>query len=113
MKTGDKVVCVDDNFGEDQEVLPEIFNEIPVKGQVYVIREVTTSAATMKPKLLLIGIVGKISRWGVEFGWMAWRFRKLDEMKEEARLRRVNTTVIGVPPAAPATQEDRAAITQP
>ncbi len=85
----DKVVCVDDAFDEKAS---SVFSSLPVKNQVYVIRELA-----VYPDgdwgVCLVGITGKIvyNAWVgrvMEWRFAYQRFRKLDEVKAENTLAR-------------------------
>ncbi len=83
MKTGDKVICINDNFP------PHCFDkysELPLKGRVYVVRDSKEWMGQLG--IWLIGISGvHNTTWNDETGFCAWRFRLLSEMKQEAKER--------------------------
>lgn len=82
---GDKVVCVDDRFPDSIEGK---FNALPQQDRVYVVRESYTSPKRGEPSVRLIGIVGTFcAYWGCEYGFRAYRFRKLEDLKNDARER--------------------------
>jgi len=87
MKAGDKVVCVDSKKtpGYHEHTYP---NGYLVKGLVYVISAVEQRIYSDYKGLCLF-IIGKPAFWknGSASPWPAFRFRKLDEMKEESRER--------------------------
>jgi hypothetical protein len=86
MDKNDKVVCVDDNWTPGIE---RVYKQLPIKDQTYFIREVLpgqdVDALVMDchekrvPALLLVGIVNDKNSRGLEHGFSARRFRKLDE----------------------------------
>ena len=86
MKPGDKVVCVDDGPCKwCGAVLPII------KGRIYVVSENTTCPIYGDPGINLIGVpqvrCHEIKRPG-KMGFSINRFRKLDELKAEAGLKK-------------------------
>ena len=84
MKPGDKVICVDDT----DYTQPDAYSEVPVKGRVYVIRQVRLAYRNQGLSLLLIGITGSFyTVSGTEAGFLARRFRLLDELRAESRQR--------------------------
>lgn len=84
MKSGDKVVCVDDSFPSRAFYL---FTSMPVKNKVYIIRDF--DASWTEPNIYLIWLIGISGtthpRTGREEAFKAARFRLLDELKEESR----------------------------
>ncbi len=78
MKAGDKVVCVDDVFAADCRWK---YSELPKKQTVYVVRDVRLGYQKRKlqPGILLVGIFGKTSPHGREYGFKPERFRPLSE----------------------------------
>ncbi len=76
---GQKVVCVDDRIPKNRR---EYHSAMPKKGCVYVVREVVI--IRNKTGLNLIGIQSATHPSGSPFSFKAWRFRPLDDMKEEA-----------------------------
>lgn len=83
MKAGDKVVCVDDVFEEWALRKQSVF---PVAGKTYVIRSVGYWQGEYA--LRLVGIPCAFhAPSGTEHGFAPRRFRKLEELKAEAKLR--------------------------
>lgn len=102
MKTGDKVVCISANPTR----WPEDFKTVPVKGQIYVVRGFDYSPITGDQGIYLVGIKGPWHPiFKMERGFYAHHFRKLDEMKEESRLRKENRQPVGAPIATPVSQK--------
>lgn len=84
-KISDKVVCVDDKFAKEDNAF---YYSLPVAGVVYVVREVywTTSHDIPVVGICVTGVHGKpCDETGLESGFRAWRFRKLEDIKEENR----------------------------
>ena len=89
-KVGQKVVLVDDKW---PETVKELYWQLPVLNQVYVVRAVRVGVKAdelimdmrrvLEPSLLLIGIINPTNKLGVEAGFAAHRFRSLDELKTE------------------------------
>lgn len=88
MKAGDKVVCVDDKFPPHLAVR---YRSLPLKGRVYVVRETRIEVGEVRNgelALLLAGIHNpKHPKFGIERGFYATRFRKLEDLKAEASRR--------------------------
>lgn len=86
MKSSDKVVCIDDKFsGEHMKFWIGV--ELPKAGVVYVIRCVSVDGFG-RTHLHLVGIFGpKNGDTENEWGFHPRRFRKLDDIREENRLR--------------------------
>jgi len=85
-KTSDKVVCVDDRFLNELDH-PEIFHgKWITKGQVYVVEDIQICCEPPPEELCLrlVGIYGQDERLG-EVMFEAWRFRQLEEVREENR----------------------------
>lgn len=92
MNIGDKVVCIDANFPES---VREIYLSLPKEGGVYVVRAVRVGVKAderimderreLALSLLLVGITNPTNHLGVEHGFQATRFRRLEEMQEVAR----------------------------
>ena len=89
-RVGDKVVCVDDKPCAIQARAGlRRSGEVPVQGRVYVIRAVWRSPESLpgvNPSGILLQFVGfpdQISIRGNLCGFTAWRFRKLDDIKQE------------------------------
>lgn len=93
MDVNSKVVCINDVFDEH---IKRLYTSLPVKGVVYVVRDVRLGARTERNgkkvgdvSLLLIGLInpkaeGRENSPLAERGFSASRFRPLDEMKAEA-----------------------------
>lgn len=89
IESNDRVVCIDDRF--DPSIIP-LYTALPVKDRVYVVRDVILGATPNLPKqksegavrLLLVGLNNPESRPGIERGFNAERFRKLEEVQMEA-----------------------------
>jgi hypothetical protein len=78
----DKVVCVDDSPGR------RTGSRKLVAGQVYVVRESVASARTRTPCVRLVGIINMwCPHYRYELPFDARRFRKLEEVQAENRLR--------------------------
>lgn len=78
----DKVVCVDDSRGETTG------RKTLVKGTVYVVESVWL---TRRDQILVLEIVGidlGVNEYGKRIAFRASRFRKLEDVREENRLRR-------------------------
>lgn len=94
----DKVVCVDDKFPES---VRQIYLELPVKDRTYSVRGtrigvkadelIMDHRRVLHQSLLLVGIHNPCNKLGVEAGFAAERFRKLDELKANSELEAVNT----------------------
>ena len=73
-----KVVCIDDNFPLGIE---KLYNQLPVKDQIYVIRDVVPgqalSGAEGEVAVYLIGLNNPTNMVGVERGFNAERFAPL------------------------------------
>lgn len=88
MKTGDKVVCVDDEF---PQWVRNLYTALPVEGQVYVIRSVTggvTHEGGRRPSdvILLVGVINPVGKAsGQELGFQPKRFRPLEELNRRNR----------------------------
>lgn len=85
MKAGDKVVCVDDNFDRPYNQVQKQHGYTPsawpVRGQVYVIREIETDVESGFLCIRLVGIVGQIHPWfNKEGAFLASRFRLVSEV---------------------------------
>jgi hypothetical protein len=81
-----KVVCIDDKFPLG---IGKLYNQLPVKDQIYVIRDVVPGQSlTGSPgevAVYLIGVVNPTNKLGIERGFNAERFaplsyRELDDM---------------------------------
>jgi len=90
-KVGQKVVLVDDKW---PETVKELYWQLPVLNQVYVVRAVRVGVKAdelimdmrrvLEPSLLLVSIYNPTNNVGVEAGFAAHRFRALDELKQQA-----------------------------
>lgn len=73
-----KVVCIDDQFPLGIE---KLYNQFPVKDQIYVIRDVVPgqalSGAEGEVAVYLVGVVNPTNKVGVERGFNAERFAPL------------------------------------
>ena len=73
-----KVVCIDDNFPLGIE---KLYNQLPVKDQIYVIRDIVPgqalSGAEGEVAVYLIGLNNPTNKVGVERGFNAERFAPL------------------------------------
>lgn len=88
---GQKVVLVDDKW---PETVKELYWQLPVLNQVYVVRAVRVGVRAdelimdmrrvLESSLLLVGLYNPANNLGVEAGFAASRFRALDELKQQA-----------------------------
>jgi hypothetical protein len=73
-----KVVCIDDSFPLG---IGKLYNQLPVKDQIYVIRDVVPGQSlTGSPgevAVYLIGVVNPTNKLGIERGFNAERFAPL------------------------------------
>lgn len=80
-----KVVCIDDQFPLGIE---QLYNKLPVKDQIYVIRDVVPgqalNGAEGEVAVYLVGVVNPTNKVGVERGFNAERFAPLsyNELEE-------------------------------
>ena len=80
-----KVVCIDDQFPLGIE---QLYNQFPVKDQIYVIRDVVPGQALSGSEgevaVYLVGVVNPTNKVGVERGFNAERFAPLsyNELEE-------------------------------
>lgn len=98
-QVSDKVVCVDDK-GFPPHIIPNI-SHLPIEGEVYVVRAVNHDpGSNNRPYVLLVGFTGSIEpRSGLEYGFAAYRFRKLSDVKaENAAIRKAKTPKEAVAP---------------
>jgi hypothetical protein len=92
MTTGSKVICIDDSFPGP---LRKLYTALPVKGETYTIRSVYPARSIAFPSkpgaadgeigvLLneLINPPDPRSKYGLELGFKAERFREIEEMEE-------------------------------
>lgn len=83
-EVSDKIVCINAR-GLDE--LAFLFTELPIEGQMYVVRGMDFHPATLEPDgipgVLLVGIFGgDWHKTGDEFCFHALRFVKLDEYRK-------------------------------
>lgn len=84
MNIGDHVICINAEGLDPTDFEPCI----PVKGGHYVIRDIIPpEPREPEPAVSLVGITGIMNVFGEETCFLASRFRRLEEMKEEARQR--------------------------
>lgn len=88
--SGDKVVCIEPSRTEKMgsRDFYDVYPHWPVVGKVYVIKGFNTSGPTLQgicQTLELVGYSCKRADTGLECGFAAYRFRLLDEMKEDRR----------------------------
>jgi hypothetical protein len=73
-----KVVCIDDSFPLGIE---KLYNQLPVKDQIYVIRDIVPGQSLMgtpgEVAVYLIGVVNPTNKLGIERGFNAERFAPL------------------------------------
>ena len=82
----DKVVCVDDS----NQTNPDIDKiDYVVKDAVYVIRGFDVLGGLHLTGMIAGYWIGEVSNSGLEAGWKTCRFRKLEDIKEENRLKNV------------------------
>lgn len=84
MKAGDKVVCVDDSPCVCCDMRPLV-----VKGRVYVVASTYGHTYTYgeRPTLLILVLVGVPAQEDHMIGYPAIRFRLLDVMRAEAKVK--------------------------
>lgn len=82
MKTGDKVVCVDDHWSNCWSDPRPWFSSLPIAGKVYVVSGFTL-APNGKTGVTLVGITGVPYSNGNPAGFYPHRFRLLDEVRRE------------------------------
>lgn len=74
-----KVVCIDDHFPLGIE---KLYNKLPVKDQIYVIRDVVPGQSLAGTEgevaVYLVGLVNPTNKVGVERGFNAERFAPLN-----------------------------------
>jgi hypothetical protein len=91
---GDKVVCINDKF---HPAVAALYTALPKEGVTYVVREVRIGIEPITMKgdisILLIGLINPKaeSKAALERGFSADRFRKLDELQDEAGRRQSET----------------------
>jgi hypothetical protein len=72
--TGDKVVCVNASFDAKTA---SFFSPLPVRGQIYCVREAGTDVMNGEPVIWVFGIIGREYVGGRERPLRVDRFRKL------------------------------------
>jgi hypothetical protein len=86
MKINDKVLCIDGSFKNPNTFLH--FQNLPVEGKIYTVRDITYSSITKNYRVLLKEISNKkifidILQGYVEPGFDAKRFVPLSEIEEQ------------------------------
>jgi len=79
---GEKVVCVDDKFPDS---VVELYTKLPQEGQTYVVRDIVagqTSNLKRDVAILLVSITAHINQHGIENGFNAHRFVRLEKYKQ-------------------------------
>lgn len=77
-KIGQKVVCIDDTPRPNKPVRPGV--KLPKKDKIYTIRDMYTAKSTGELALILVEIKNKPHpSWNKELGFLADRFRPIDE----------------------------------
>ena len=79
---GQKVVCVNDR---NLRVRRDLYSSLPKQGQIYTVRAITPPDAVTPntPGVLLEEIKGEYSSSGYEYGFLAFRFRPIQERKTD------------------------------
>ena len=80
---GTKVVCVDDSFPAG---INDVYNALPVKDRVYIIRDVVPGwdfKLKEQMAIYLVELVNLPNEHGIEPGFKIDRFREVDEDLEE------------------------------
>jgi len=95
-KVSDKVVCIEDR-GLDTTISPIHTGTVYVVRGVHFTKRFHGGIPVGTPGVYLVGLRGPIHSNGNEISYRAARFRKLDEIKEENRLKRVHT-LTRIPP---------------
>lgn len=95
-EVNDKVVLVDDKW---PETVVRLYDNLPKLNETYVVRAVRVGVQVdallmdmrrvIEPSLLLVGVINGRNKLGVEAGFAAKRFRKLDEIQDANREREV------------------------
>lgn len=95
---GDKVVCIDGKFPLG---VAKLYTALPKEGVTYVVREVNLGVRldckTGDLSVLLVGLVNPLNentRAKKERGFSATRFRKLEELKDLMKTRKVEPEVV-------------------
>lgn len=76
----DKVICIDDNFSH-KSYRAEYYNKLPIKDQIYCVREVCVTPVKNLPYIKLVGIWAREVDYGgfiTEGGFKPERFRKIE-----------------------------------
>ena len=81
-KISEKVVCVDDQNWTKENKTPQGY---PIKGKVYVVRDTRINMRQLG--LMLVGLV-TYGISGEEVGFRASRFRRLEEIQAENKLKK-------------------------
>lgn len=96
-EVGDKVVCIDGKF---PLLVAKLYTALPREGVTYVVREINLGVRldckTGDLSVLLVGIVNPLNedtRAKKERGFSETRFRKLEELKDLAKTRKVEPEV--------------------
>ncbi len=84
----DKVVCIDDRIFHPN--LVKYYSSMPIRGQVYVVRDYIRNRFHGEDCVILTGITSEIWSDGIERGFYPKRFRKLEEIKAENHNRKQN-----------------------
>jgi len=89
-KINDNVVLVDDKW---PETVVNLYDQLPELNHTYVVRAVRVGVKAdelimdhrrvLESSLLLVGVFNRTNKLGVEAGFGAHRFRKLDELTAE------------------------------
>jgi len=78
---GQKVVCIDDDFSNLPHALLLRYSDLPLKGVVYVIRDlvpgVSIGGDEGETVVYLVGIINEPNKHGIEPGYNAERFAPL------------------------------------
>lgn len=100
-QVSDKVVCVDDDFNVTGEEFWTRPNGKPKKDTVYVVSRVVYLKCIFEgarhenlPMLVIVGLPSICSWTNKDDGFVARRFRKLDEIKEKNRLKQLQSQPI-------------------
>lgn len=78
MKVGDKVVCIENNWGP----YLVIGEKNPIKGEIYTIREFYTSPVSSKIGVRLMEIINPITPIGIECAFYVKYFRLIEPIGE-------------------------------
>lgn len=80
---GIKVVCINDKF---EVGIKDIFNALPVKGQMYTTRDLVPGIGFDNKEtvsVLLEELVNRPNRHGIEPGFLCSRFREPEELEDQ------------------------------